>query len=291
MFKKKIRPISLGLAFGQPTRLLGLQRQADKTLLITHLVTLVTQSDFANLQIPKQKDCIIHTALSDIQVLNKQISVPADLSPSEIELLLLNKNAVLLGEYSEEMTVDFQSLGPDPDNPLNNYLSVKATSKKYLDEILTNLACFKLAPKSIEPESEAIMRCLLSCFTHLENCFAVFIIDARKLKLMIFQGKTAGFVQSSLFGDDLLLAIRRLWQMANLNFSGFSLKTCYIFGDFGDIKNQALSLEEIIHTTIIFIDPFEYLQFSANIDEEYFKHQGSAFVLACGLALRGCDNV
>jgi Tfp pilus assembly PilM family ATPase len=250
---KNMTPTLLGLDIISTAKLLGVSSQAASFVVAYIGLDANLPSAFP-----------VAIALTDSQLLQKTL-------PHE----------QALDEYESTYALDHRLMD-------KQQILMTAVSKSNLQIALDKVQYYKVS--IVDSESACVQRCLQQVYSIDVAQYLMLIIDQTELRFYYLpQGKLL-FKYRELLTDDFSISVQRTWRCYRALFAEAEPIDLYLMGSNKNLSSLVEIIQQIVQISVHLINPFEQLYFPPAIDKQYWLPYGPAFVVACGLALRGCDN-
>lgn len=228
----------------------------------------------------RNRDAAIGVAGS--AVISKTISVPAGLSDEEVEQQILIDAPQHIPYPIENVSLDFQVLGPEPDNAARNQVLLVACRRDNVEMRTAVLDIAKLRPRLVDVEEFALRNACTLLHAQMPNkghgnTIAVFDMGAQQTQLNILDDRRSVYSQDISFGGqslaDELVDQQGLTGTEHLDsqLRGGKLKAADIEISVGDFCDQAA---EQIHNALT-------IYFTAEAETDNIDHV--LLTGACGL--------
>ena len=185
-----------------------------------------------------------------------------------------------LNEYSDQYALDFRSV--------DEQILMTATSKATLQSILDRFPTFQVT--IVDTESSCVQRCLQKLFLIESAAYIILLVDQTECRFYALQQSKLIFKYREHLSEDVAVSVRRCWQIFTTTITSLSLQQFYLAGDHQGLNSIFEIVQQITPIPVSIINPFERLSFISPLEKTAWLTRGPAFVVACGLALRGLSN-
>lgn len=246
-------------------------------------------------------------------VIRKMLTLPDDLSEDEIELQVESEAAQNLPFPLNELNLDFGVVGPSIVNPGNVDVILVATRKETIAERLELAQTAGIRTVVIDIESQALMAALHSTKDSANNLVATraqavlqigrdssyFFVENRQV--LIFEHElTIGFQrlqkdldrhpdQISAITEGFCVAVcqefKRALQMYSTTSQHVPIDKFFLSGQEQRLFQLPSMMQEQLSVVAEFANPFVDMKFSPAINKSTLQIEGSAWLVACGLAM------
>lgn len=155
------------------------------------------------------KTKFVALALPAAAVITKKITLPAGLREDAMELQVESEANQYIPFSLEEVNLDFQVIGPSPDDPEEVEVLIAASRKEGVEDLVACAEAAGLKPRVMDVESYAV----LSSFELVrdrfsgnleEDLFALVDVGAHAIRVSILQGDQQIYNREQAFGGDQL---------------------------------------------------------------------------------------
>lgn len=148
-------------------------------------------------------------AVSGAAVISKTITMPADMKDSEIEQQVLLEAPQHVPYPIENVSLDFQVLGPDPVNDARNEVLLVACRRDNIEMRTAVLEVAGLKPRLVDVEEYALRNACALLQPQMPNqgrdsTVAIFELGAQRTRLNVQQNGRSVFTREAAFGGQLL---------------------------------------------------------------------------------------
>jgi type IV pilus assembly protein PilM len=233
-------------------------------------------------------------AIPDTSVVNKTLSLPANLTEADMEALIrleMQKCFPLA-----DMQLDFQvrDCQKRPTDLVD--VSVTATHSQNIQKRIDLLSQTGLKPWVIEVESQALQR-VAQTFIQEDRPVALLDIEAHNLGLWVFESKRLVFTKDvPLVGASeamahqlqarLTMHIKRALQFFYSANSYPAICRIFLAGNVGRIPGLALHIQSCLGIPTELANPLSSMALDFKVDKWTITHDAPLLLLACGLGLR-----
>ncbi len=229
-------------------------------------------------------------ALPAALVIEKQLSLPADLDDASIAERLPGDAGPFIPFALDDAALDFQVMGPDPGDPQCQRVVVAACHLALLDVLHASLESSGLRACVVEPDSHALHRAVQAdgavegLLLHVETDALFFyeLGDAPlPLRREVPRPVQADSLQSLVVAvDNYLLSSQGRALPGQLLLSGAGAAEPHVPGQ----------LQQRLGLPVRHVDPFNSLVLASGLEPQSLKVQAPYLAVACGLAMREGDR-
>ncbi|MFJ1338912.1 type IV pilus biogenesis protein PilM [Pseudomonas caricapapayae] len=223
-------------------------------------------------------------------VIEKQMSMPANFDDESIAECLPGDVGQFVPFALEDAAIDFQVMGPDPDDPQRQRVVVAACHLALLDVLHASLESSGLRACVVEPDSHALHRAVQAdgahegLLLHVEADALVFFewgeepLPIRREAPRHAQGHSVQSLTAAV--DNFLLSSPGRALPSQLLLSGAGAAQPHVPGQ----------LQQRLGMPVRHVDPFNSLALASGLEAQTLKVQAPYLAVACGLAMREAER-
>lgn len=230
-------------------------------------------------------------ALPSAEVMTKTISMTLSTDPTECEQQILYEAERLFPHPLEEIYWDFK-IAEDQQEVI-----FTACRKEFLNKQLSIFNSNKLKINTVDLEAYAIARVCQNNMQDLalvlleKDFITLFVLE--KNKIIFNYGEPIIQQHSNSLVNQISLQLRRILQIFQTHHPTKNIKHLSINGDLNLINGLADILASEINMKIFNINPFDGMEFAADLDKTKLQQLAPNLLRCCGLAMRanGDNNI
>lgn len=236
-------------------------------------------------------------AVPDSETISKVIQVHAAFNECDLNAWVMLEAEQFVACPLEEVSVDFDVLGPSINQPGMLDVLVVASRVEHVNHRFGVIQRAGLDVCVVDVESYAIERaaCASSMMTQGK---IVVLVDVRKFSvhLQVFHGARTVFFHEESFRDnriknpvahdEFLLLITRGLQRYSSTHPGFSVQRMLLLGDRTNLQRMRLVFQDEFEIPVCFANPFAEMSYATEINVDKLTYDAPLLMVACGLALR-----
>lgn len=243
-------------------------------------------SSSANVDIAASRNKNVIIAIPYGAAISKIVQLDADLSEEEIEKYLIMNIKKYTGFNAEDISMDFNIVGPAENNPNKIDVELIAAKREQVAAKISLLRQYGINVKAVDVEPFALQRAALAQLSKNNNVTAIFNVKQHRLLLCVMQKEKILYVKEENISSEIDIGKQILAEL-QMFFAANAVDINHILIA-GDVRLDGGLVEQVADQTNIRTsggNPFINMELAPQINREDLDRNAHLMMLSCGLAL------
>lgn len=221
-------------------------------------------------------------------VISKTLTIDNRLRKKEIKTLVTEHAQQCAGKTAQNLIIDFELSNSSTQTDQMEVCWV-AAKRQEIEETVRIFNRFNWKVQAVEVDSFVLSRIgyfLLNCLNLKDTLAAILHIDDQSILFSWLKNRECLFMHSEKHQHNIAATLFRALQLCSTELIS-TTKIVLVSGEMTDL-DLLNDIQKIIGVKTILANPFQYLNLNAleNKAQQLLLHEGHAYTMACGLAMR-----